>query len=494
MSLSERVQSGAAFQLVARLFSSSVSFVITALVLARVLPDAEYGIFSFYLTAFLLAMTLCDFGANRAAIRLVSAGELTEGDAIGAAQRFKTWIGGAAFVVLSLVIIQAEAGAWTRTLLIIASAHAFLHGLSAASVRFEVAVEYRVPAQAVIAGYTVFLASGLGLWWAGIATAPPYLVGFGAALATQNLLLWAMRGRPHEAARFDLQSMDDIDAHMTRPTPVPIDRRGAFRTLFREALPLGVSAVAVSIYYYADTLMLRPLRGEEDVAEYSVAYRLMSFGLMVPVLFSQVLFPVFTLCHQRSPELLRSAVRRATLYLSLAAAVFSGVLLARTADVLTLVFGEGYARAAPSLQVLALGMACVFVTYPHTTAIIAAGRAGVFTKITVVSAVLNVALNAVLIPRLGPLGAAWTTFATEGLVLIAAVISVWRIAGVTGFSVELWKAPLLFGITYAVLLVPPVATLPILIALPLAAAVAMVVVRALRVLPFDLGVSEEALQ
>ena len=41
MSLSKRVRSGAALQLVARLFSSSVSFVITALVLARVLPGAS---------------------------------------------------------------------------------------------------------------------------------------------------------------------------------------------------------------------------------------------------------------------------------------------------------------------------------------------------------------------------------------------------------------------------------------------------------------------
>lgn len=501
MSLSNRVQSGAAFQLVARLFSSSVSFVITALVLARVLPDAEYGIFSFYLTAFLLAMTLCDFGANRAAIRLVSAGELKESDAIPAAARFKTWIGVVCFVALVSVVLIAEDGVWTRGLLILASAHAIMHGFSAASVRFEVAVDYRIPALSVIAGYSVFLISGLVLWWVGVETAPPYLVGFGAALATQNLVLWILRGEriPGEENLKDSLALDDgmgdgMASHLTRPEATEVRPEVAIRRLFREALPLGISAVAVSIYYYADTLMLRPLRGEEDVAEYAVAYRLMSFGLMFPVLFSQVLFPVFTLCHERGAELLTNAVRRASLYLSLGAAAGMGVLLARPADVLVLVFGDGYGRAAPSLQVLAVGMGCVFMTYPATTAIIAAGRAGVFTQITVASAFLNIGLNLLLIPDFGPLGAAWTTLATEGFVFLASVIAIWRIAGITGFSMELWKAPALFLVTYGVLVFPAIRDWPILVALPISAAASALLLTRLRVLPFDLGVSEEALE
>src|SRR5690606_32613017 len=128
MSLSRRVTGGAGWQLGARLFSSLVTFVVTAIVLARTLPADEYGRFHFHLTLYLLVMSLVDFGVNRAAIRMVAAGEAARREVLAAAVRLKFVGGAVGFVVACGVALAAEADATVRALLVIAASHALAHG------------------------------------------------------------------------------------------------------------------------------------------------------------------------------------------------------------------------------------------------------------------------------------------------------------------------------------------------------------------------------
>lgn len=469
MSWSRRVGGGAALQILARLFTATVSLVITAILLARLLDKDEYGRFSFYLNAFLLVLVLVDFGINRAAIRRIADGSWREADAIGAAVRLKTRFGIAAFVALTALIVGSESDATTIAILVLAAAHTLTHGLSSGSVGFEAAVEFRPNATSAFVGYGVFLALSLAFAAFGVRQAAPYLLAFGAGLAAQNVFLhaWARR-------RFPVP---------TAPTPSLV------RELLREALPLGFSAVSVAIYYYTDSLLLRPLAGEAAVATYSVAYRLMTFGLMAPVLFSQVLFPVFTRCHVAGPHVLTIAVARATLVLALLAACGATMIAARAEDWLALVFGESYRDAAPALRVLCAAMAVVFLTYPHTTALIAAGRAATFTRITIIAAVLNVALNLVVLPRYGPLGAATTTLVTEAFVLIAGCARAWTLLRVSGWSSTLWApVALAAGLGFALTRWPE---LPLVWVAVVSLGATLVVARACRAIPFDLGVDAE---
>ncbi|MBI4878563.1 MAG: oligosaccharide flippase family protein [Planctomycetes bacterium] len=470
MSLSGRVRQGAFLQLGARLFSAGATFVLTAVVLARVLSKAEYGLFSFYLTMFLIAVALIDFGANRAAIRIIAAKEAPREPVLCAAIAFKACCGAAAFLVICAVIFLAEQGLVPRLLLALAALHTLTHACGGASVAFEADLDFRVPALSLVFGYTLFLAAGLALVFLDVRSAPPYLLAWGAGSACQNLLLFAL------AARRGL-----------------IARRGAgavLGKLAREAFPLGVSAAAVSVYFYADVIMLRPLRGEADVADYRAASSLMSFGLMVPVLFCQVLFPIYVRCHNRSALLLGAIVRRSTFYLALFGSTGAALLIGLAPDLLALVFGEPYRGAASSLRLLGAAMLLVFLTFPHTTALIAAGRAAVFTRITLASVVLNIGLNLLVLRRFGPEGAAATTLATEAFVLGAGVLSLRRALGVTGVSRELF-GPLLLGGALFLGLVLFGAGRPLFVTLPVALAAAGLGALLLRALPFRLGVEEE---
>lgn len=464
MSLSRQVGRGALLQIGARLFSAAVNFVVVAAVLARVLPPEAYGRFQFHWTMYLLAMSLVDFGANRAAIRLISAGEAEEGRAVRAAVVFKAAVGLVLFLAMagvSLAIEQDRATAWACAF---AAAHALSHAWGGASVGFEAELDFRVPSLAVVVGYGFFLLSGLLLAGVGVAEAPPYLLAWGAGVVVQNLVLRVAAARRHPLRGLDPEVL---------------------RKVAREAVPLGLSAVAVAVYYHSDTLMLRPLRGEADVARYAVAYRLMSFGLLVPVLFSRPLFPALARLAGRSRAALGHAVAQATFQMAWIGASAAAGLVALAPDLLGVVFGERYRSSAPLLRVLALALFCVHLTYPHTTALIAAGFGGAFTRLTLAAAALNVAANLYAIPRFGPMGAALTTLATEAFVLLGGVGALVRRVGVHGVTARLF-GPAVLGVAVWAALAGPLASAPLALRLAVGAALAVTGAWALGAFPLRL--------
>jgi O-antigen/teichoic acid export membrane protein len=93
---------------------------------------------------------------------------------------------------------------------------------------------------------------------------------------------------------------------------------------------------------------------------------------------------------------------------------------------LPLIFGREYAPGVGALQVLALGSVFVFATWIlHAAAIsINLDRRLVYT--TLVGLGANIALNFVLIPRLGIEGAAWATVLAEALTAAMLFVQVRR--------------------------------------------------------------------
>lgn len=472
MTLSRRVGQGTLIQLGARLFGAASMFVIGAVVAARVLSASEFGRFAFYLTLFLLTASLADFGANRAAIRMVAAGERSRQDVLRAALVLKTGLGLLAFLVIAAVILLTESTASGRVVLLLAATHALSHGLGGGSVGFEVDLEYRTPATALIGGQAVFLVVGLKLAGGGTDTAPPYLLAWAIGLVVQNLLLFMAARRRHGIApRLDRETL---------------------RRLGRQALPLGVSAVAVSIYFHVDTLLLRPMQGEEEVGRYAAAYRLMAVGLLVPALFGQVVFPVFTRCHQASRALLERVVQRSSFYMALLGSIACALLVCLAAELLELVYGPDYRSAELPLVLLAPALLCIYLCYPLTTALITAGKATTFARITLLAVLVNLVLDLVLIPGYGAEGAALATLATEALVLVAGFSSLRRRVGVSGLSLEL-LGPALLGLALVLLLQGPLAQRPWFLSVPAALGVGGLGAVLLRAWPFRLGVDEEQL-
>jgi PST family polysaccharide transporter len=196
------------------------------------------------------------------------------------------------------------------------------------------------------------------------------------------------------------------------------DRRTALR-LLGDGWPLIVSSVAVSFYLRIDQVMLGQMLNDREVGIYSAAVRISEIWYFVPVAIVGTLFPVIIQSRQYGKIVYN---RRVSRLFSLMA--WSGILVATaftfmSSWVIRVLYGVAFLDAHSVLQIhiwagvpVALGVAY--------SAVLTAESAQVITLYaTLAGAGVNVALNLLLIPRLGTKGAAITTLASQWAVVLA---------------------------------------------------------------------------
>lgn len=231
--------------------------------------------------------------------------------------------------------------------------------------------------------------------------------------------------------------------------------RGLVRETFGRAWPLVLHSLLGLVIYNSDLVVLRAVRESAAVGLYSAAYALVSFLANLGVAYGLALLPPFTREREGlgagvSPLYNHAVVAAAALALPAAAGT---TFIAR--DIITLVFGHGYATAATALVVLIWSVPLGFVRTVAQTALIARGRQDLVLRTTSAAAVANVALNVVVIPLFGMVGAAAVTVATEALRTALTFAMARRDGVVTGGVGRLWKALAATGAMVALLAAAP---------------------------------------
>lgn len=456
-------------QVAGRLYTSIVSFLVTMVMLARILSDEDFGIFNYYLTLYYIFITIIDFGSNTIAIREASQDISRLPGLLKALVRIR---GTASFLCLIVVcgVAMLFEKTWSfRLLICLASLHLLAYSLGGFNAVFHVRMRFDYAALVSGSGHTIFLVLSGTAYLMGSKNPALYLIAYGAGMTGNNIANYLL------SRRFIPEERES-----DRPESI---------SLFREALPLGISAVMVTIYFYVDTLLLRPMKGEAAVGYYNAAYRMLTFAVMVPVLFNQVIFPVFSQCFgdlKKDMPRLKRIFQRALLYMGATGAPAAAALLFFSDSVITFVCGEAYRRSSACLSILGLAMAAIFFTYPHISILVASGRQILFAWIAGISGLVNVGLNLIMIPLFSIEGAAWATVITEVLVLLSGIFCVRRFTSISGIhrEKELYKIPL--AVVIVGLAAYLLKNLPLLWGLAILALIYVIVLYALRILPFEM--------
>jgi O-antigen/teichoic acid export membrane protein len=178
------------------------------------------------------------------------------------------------------------------------------------------------------------------------------------------------------------------------------------RELLSESWPLVLNSVAIVVSVRVDQMMITSMRGTTENGIYAAAQRLMEVVYYLPVATMAAANPVLLRWHQQDDAGYRARLQKVFTALAMAGVVLAiGISLTSTWVVRTL-FGAEFEPSGPVLAILAWNAPVLFVAVAQTNWFIAHGRQrGLMTR-SMVSAVLSVALNLVLIPRLGAPGAA----------------------------------------------------------------------------------------
>jgi O-antigen/teichoic acid export membrane protein len=202
-----------------------------------------------------------------------------------------------------------------------------------------------------------------------------------------------------------------VSTKVIRPMGKP-DIEKAFG-IFKRAVPLGITAVLVNIYYKADFVMLSFMKGDQEVGFYNSAYMIVNTLLLLITTFTATLLPRLSSLFATDFEALGRLYRTIFKYLLFAGlgCAFGAVALA--GPIFLFLFDKAYLPGAAALSILVWASALMFVNAFQGTALIALDRKRQLAYMTGTAALVNIVLNLLLIPKFGFRGAAVATVISE---------------------------------------------------------------------------------
>jgi O-antigen/teichoic acid export membrane protein len=195
--------------------------------------------------------------------------------------------------------------------------------------------------------------------------------------------------------------------------------------LVKEIMPFALAFVFIEALYHLDILMLRFFGTDRAVGVYSAANRIILAVLGVNVFVHTAFMPTFSRLFIDSPPQLIDLSKRTLRYLVVTGLPLAVGTFAISDKIIPVLYSIGFADSIGPLKVLSWTIALGFTAAPFSVLLTAINRQK--EKVLAIGFVLalNGALNALLIPGMSSMGAAWAKIAAElmHLVLMAFLVA-----------------------------------------------------------------------
>lgn len=194
------------------------------------------------------------------------------------------------------------------------------------------------------------------------------------------------------------------------------------RRLFKEGWPLILSGMAIMLYMRIDVIMLKMMAGDVATGIYSAAYRVSEICYFVPIAITTSVSPLIIALRKSNEELYTRRLRQLFTSLALLSIVFSLITSLTSKWVVTLLFGAHFSTAAPVLAIHIWASVFVFLGVALNPWDVSENAVAYSVPRTFAGAITNIAINLILIPRVGAVGAAIATlisYAVSGVIVNA---------------------------------------------------------------------------
>ena len=407
--LTRRTARNAAALVAGELLGKVATFAWTV-VAARLLAPAAYGAFLYALATALLLSPLADWGTGKALVLRGSAAPERAGPLLASVLAFTLGVGVVLYAAAAAAIAPTRPSAEAVAVLVTVFGATLLDlagdaARSAASaLQRQAGVAVALVAQRSATGLLVVAALSAGVGVRGVALG--YLVGSAVGNVAVLVLVARAGARPR---------LRDVSA-------------AGVREVLAGGWLIGVNALVAMALFRVDALLLAALVGDTAVAEYGVAYRLVETVLFWSWSISHAVLPVMS----ATPDIarVRRGLEQAVAVACVVYVPFAVVCLTAASQVLDLLYGPGYAAtSATALRLLAPAPLLFGAAFLTGSALVARGRPGRVLLATATALAVNVAGNAVLIPRFGPAGAAAMTSAATAVQLVVVLAGARAVLG-----------------------------------------------------------------
>lgn len=258
--------------------------------------------------------------------------------------------------------------------------------------------------------------------------------------------------------------------YLIRYTPLLADAPAPsmHRELLAFSAPLMITAAMLQILSHIDTFFLGYFASTGVVGIYNVVYPLAQLLTIVLSAFGFIVMPVISsLDAEDSFTEMRRTYQISAKWILLATLPVFLVVLLFPEMVIRLTFGAEYDSGALALSVLAVGFFTHAIVGPNGNTLTSVGRTRLIMYDNIVVAVTNVALNVLLIPSYGLLGAAIATAVSYGLLNVLYTYQLYAETGIHPFTAGMVQPSLIalfvVGLVYLVVTTFFRITFPVLV-------------------------------
>ena len=385
---------------------------LTQLVLARSLPLAELGMLVGVISLTTLLVPLADFGISALWLKLFGQGQETGMRWVWPGFH-AVWISSLCMMSLLLIIgyISWDAPAtrellWWALLILPMEALVILAGsrLQLEGRFLQLSVWRALPKAARLLVVLVAWLYG----WGVEAVIQGYFLTSAAILI---MAVWHLRPL--------LQGNINLEQSKTPVRSVSTEGVPTIGATYKAALPFAMGNFFSLIYLQSDLFMLSALGNAEAAALYSVGFTLISLTYLLPTaVFNQYLLPRYHHWAAHEPNRMLAAYRlgNASMLLIGLLAMLGVIVLAPF--FLVWIFGHKFAAAALVTQILAVTIPLRYLASSVGNCLSTNDNMRYKMRYQMFVALVNVALNLLLIPRYGMYGAAVATVVSEALLCL----------------------------------------------------------------------------
>lgn len=366
------------------------------LVLARFLGEAGYGVYGAIGSLIAIGAAFTNFGTGAIIVREVARQPGRAGDYLGTSLLLRSGLAALAWLLLNLAAPLAGFDTEFRNLLALATVSLLVDAWG--NLCFEqLMAQERMRSTSLVTvlhmllllpAAALALASGYGL--------PGLYVATIAAGLARAAMLWGL------VLRGGL-----------RPARL---RSDLLRSLLVESLPLAVTTLLALAWTHADKLMTIRLLGEAQNGWLTAAFVIVTG--MIELLGTTVLTSLFPMMSRAGGPALSGIVSRLAWFTLLAGLPLTLLLSLFAPEITIPLFGADFAPAAAVLRILAWYALLRLVADVYIQALITSNRQRRMLVVRTGGLSLNIALNALLLPRLGINGAALASLGSVLLVLV----------------------------------------------------------------------------
>jgi len=209
--------------------------------------------------------------------------------------------------------------------------------------------------------------------------------------------------------------------------------------IFKESLPFGLAFTFGSIYFYIDSIMLSKMKGDAEVGIYSAGYNLAIAILFIPTVYTSAIYPVMSRYFKEKNKNLQVIYKKSFKYLYLLGLPISVGTYFLAGRIINIFYGAEYAEATIVLKIVACFIFIKFVNFLFGITLSSIDQQRSRTKAMMWTAIMNILLNIILIPKYGFVGASIATLVTEVFLFWVYYSGTVKHMGKIHFGKILWK-------------------------------------------------------